>query len=233
MTIRAVTFDATRTLFSVPGLGREYARILARHGLALPEAEIGKVVPVVWQEFAAAAPPFRDRFSAHPEGARGFWRAFVERVVELAGGARPSRFASAELFEHFATPAPYRVFPDVAPALDALAAAGVRLGVVSNWDARLARVLEGLGLAGRFATVIVSADVGVEKPHTAIFEAAAEQLGCDPAGLVHVGDSVREDVEGAIAAGWGALHLARGGGGDLESLAELPAALARAHRGSG
>jgi putative hydrolase of the HAD superfamily len=233
MAARAVTFDATRTLFAVPGMAREYARILARHGVELEEGEIGRTVPVVWQEFAAAAPPFRDRFSAHPEGARGFWRAFVERVVELAGGPRPSRFASAELFEHFATAAPYRIFPDVTPALDALASAGVRLAIVSNWDARLARVLEGLGLASRFEVVVVSSEVGVEKPHAGIFAAAAERLRCAPDELVHVGDSVREDVEGAIAAGWGALHLARGGGGDLGSLEELPAALDRAHRGTG
>jgi putative hydrolase of the HAD superfamily len=229
--IRAVTLDATRTLFFVPDLGGEYARVFARHGLEIPAEDLGRLAPVVWQELACSAPPFGDRFGAHSEGARGFWRRFVERLAELAGGPLPSRFACAELFERFATAEPYALFADVLPALDALAAAGLRLAVISNWDERLSRVLDALEVGDRFDDVVVSAEVGVEKPHAGIFAAAAARLGCDPRAIVHVGDSVREDVEGALAAGWGALHLARGGGGDVASLVEVPGALARARRG--
>jgi FMN phosphatase YigB (HAD superfamily) len=43
--------------------------------------------------------------------------------------------------------------------------------------------------------------------------------------VVHVGDSIENDVEGASGAGIRPLLLARAGGGDLRSLKELPALL--------
>lgn len=228
MKLRAVSFDFTRTLVHTPDPGGEYARVLARHGIELPAAELARLVPVVWRELACGARPDRDRFTAHPGGARGFWRRFVERVVELAGGERPSPFAAAELYERFATPGPWEIFADVRPALARLAAAGYRLAVVSNWDERLPRLLGELGLAASFDAIVVSAEVGVEKPHPAIFAALAERLALSAAAIVHVGDHALEDVEGARAAGLAALHLSRAGRGDLASLAELPEALARA-----
>ena len=100
--------------------------------------------------------------------------------------------------------------------------------MVSNWDERLPRLLAALGLAGHFEAVVVSAEVGVEKPHPRIFEAALERLALAADEVVHVGDHAVEDVEGARAVGLRALRLARDGGGDLASLEELPAALARA-----
>ena len=228
MTCRAVTLDFTRTLVHTPDPGGVYARVLARHGVELPAGELERLVPVVWRELGCAARPDHDRFAAHPGGARGFWRHFVARVVELAGGPPPSPFAAAELFEVFATPAPWQVYGDVRPALAALRGAGLRLAVVSNWDERLPRLLAALGLAGHFEAVVVSAEVGVEKPHPRIFEAALERLGLAADEVVHVGDHEVEDVEGARAVGLRALRLAREGGGDLSSLEELPAALPRA-----
>ena len=223
--IRAVTLDANRTLIEAPDLGGEYARVLARHGVALSAARLNESIAEAWREVSCAADPRRDRFASHPAGARGFWRDFVARVCDLAGAPRPSPFAAAELFERFAGGGPYRVFPDVEPALAALAARGVRLAVVSNWDERLPRVLAALGLARRFETILTSAEVGVEKPHPAIFGAALARLGLPAAAVLHVGDSALDDLEGAWGAGMPALRLARGGGGDLASLDQVAARL--------
>ena len=117
--------------------------------------------------------------------------------------------------------------------LDELAARGFALAVVSNWDERLPRLLERLDLARRFAAIAVSQQVGVEKPHAAIFLSALERLGVEPAEAVHVGDRKLEDVEGARAAGLEALWLAKDGAGDLTSLAELPEKSPRSRRLSG
>jgi putative hydrolase of the HAD superfamily len=219
--IEAVTLDATRTLFEPRDLGGDYARVLARHGLELPAEEWAAAVLAAWREFSCAAHPGRDRFAAHPGGARGFWRRFVGRAAALAGAAPPSAFAAAELYEHFARGAAWRVYDDVVPGLSALAAGGVRVAVVSNWDERLPRVLEELGLAPRFAAIVVSSEVGVEKPHPRIFEIALERLGVRAESALHVGDAALEDVEGARGAGLHALRLDRRGGGDLAGLDEL------------
>ena len=74
--------------------------------------------------------------------------------------------------------------------------------------------------------VVYSAEVGVEKPHPALFEELLEELRLPAAAVVHVGDSRRDDVEGAVAVGMRALWLTRGSPrGDLASLSELPARL--------
>lgn len=220
--IRAVSLDATGTLFAAGDLGADYARILARHGIVLERARLAELLPEVWRQFSCNADPSRDRFAGHPGGARGFWRDVIDRVTDLAGVERASPFAAAELYDHFARPAAWRVYDEVPAALDRLAALGLPLAVVSNWDERLSRLLAELGLAERFVTMVVSAEVGVEKPHPRIFEIAVERLGVRPEEVVHVGDRRLDDVEGAEAAGLRALWLARDGGGDLDTLAELP-----------
>jgi putative hydrolase of the HAD superfamily len=223
--IRALTFDATGTLFTPRDVGGTYARVLSRHGVGIEPAEVVRLLPEVWREFACAARPERDRFASHPDGARGFWRDVVVRVCLRAGSEPPPPFAVAELFETFARADAWRLYPEVVATLDALAALGLRLAVVSNWDERLPRLISALGLAPRFEAIVVSQSIGVEKPHPAIFRAALERLGVSAEETVHIGDRRLEDVEGAEAAGLHALWLARSGGGDLDSLSALPGRL--------
>jgi putative hydrolase of the HAD superfamily len=73
--------------------------------------------------------------------------------------------------------------------------------------------------------VVTSAAVGASKPDTAIFAAALELAGCEADAALHVGDSPREDIEGATTAGIWALMIDRDGGGDVASLAEIAANL--------
>jgi putative hydrolase of the HAD superfamily len=232
---RAVTFDATGTLFHVPRLADIYGEVLARHGVDVPRRDLAGLIPRVWQELACAVELGSDRFAAHPEGARGWWRRFLERLCEHLGVPPASPFAAAELYARFARGDAYRVFPEVPRVLAELSRRGVPMGVVSNWDDRLTGVLEDLGLARWLDFVVVSYEVGVEKPHPAIFERALARLGLPPEQVLHVGDRVREDVEGALALGMEALLLVRpdtpegrkvaaasGGGGDLADLSPLP-----------
>lgn len=86
-------------------------------------------------------------------------------------------------------------------ALSRLRAAGVRLGVVSNSDGRVAQALESAGLGGHFDVVVDSRLAGVEKPDPRIFRAALDQLGVEPAAALYVGDVYEVDVLGARNAG--------------------------------
>ncbi|HBL30079.1 MAG TPA: hypothetical protein DD490_24850, partial [Acidobacteria bacterium] len=102
--IRALTFDVTGTLIHAPHLGALYAEVLGRHGVAVEPREAARLVRQVWQELACRAEPGKDRFTAHPEGARGWWKRFLERICEHLEAAPPSPFAAAELFHRFASP---------------------------------------------------------------------------------------------------------------------------------
>lgn len=232
--LAAVTFDVTHTLIHSPCLGEIYSEVLERHGIDVEPAEAARLVRVVWQELACLAEPGRDRFTSHPEGPRGWWARFLARLCEHLEAPPPSRFAAAELFARFARPDAWEVYPEVPAALDSLRERGLRLAVVSNWDHRLPGLLAGLGLARRFDAVVTSSEVGVEKPDPRIFAAALARLGVDSGAAVHVGDGRLEDVDGALAAGLGAILLARGAGRVgatvpvVRELSELPPLLAGA-----
>ncbi len=217
LSAKVVTFDVTGTLIRSPRLGALYREVFRRHGLPVEpdEREVARTIARVWQELACRTDGSTDRFGSHPEGARGWWRRFGERVAEHLGVEPPSRFAAAELYDRFARPEAWEVYPDVVPALDALRARGVRIGVVSNWDERLPALLGGLGLAERLDAVVHSSEVGYEKPDPRIFLEALDRLGhgpaqgADPEEAVHVGDRLKEDVEGAANVGMRALLLDR------------------------
>ena len=88
--------------------------------------------------------------------------------------------------------------------LDALRGRGLKLGLVSNafdpgWLLR--RDLDQMSLTGRLDVAVFSSEVGVRKPHPAIFERALDELGVAPEQALFVGDSRRADVAGAHALG--------------------------------
>jgi putative hydrolase of the HAD superfamily len=222
MQVAALSFDVTHTLLDCPRLGEIYAEVLARHGIALDPAAVLATLPSVWQQLSCAAPAPADRFVAHPGGPRGWWHRYLMRLCELLDAPPPSPFAAAELYDRFAQAEAWHVYPDVEPTLAALAGRGFRLAVVSNWDHRLPLVLARLGLVRYFAAIVFSSLVGFEKPDRRIFARALAELGTPAAATLHVGDSPREDVEGALAAGLQAVLLdRRHGEGDLADLAEL------------
>ena len=122
----------------------------------------------------------------------------------------------------------FYAYPDARPALEQLAAAGLKLGVVANWDISLHDVLARVGLAGAFEAVVTAAAVGAAKPHPQPFEAAMRNLGVEASQCVHVGDDPATDVAGAEAIGISALLIDRSGRDPdaLRDLTELAVRLA-------
>ncbi len=232
--LAALSFDANGTLFAPRDLGEVYREVLSRHGVDAEAAELEGLVHLVWQEMSCAVPFGTDRFAAHPGGARGWWADFLERMLAHLGRGRPDRFAAAELFDRFASASAWRVFPEVSPVLAEMGRMGLGIVVVSNFDERLPRIGEELGLGSAVQAWIYSQQVGVEKPHPAIFRVAAEVLGVSPERVLHVGDRQREDVEGALAVGMRAVLLdrsERASGAHIRSLSDLLSLLA-SHRRS-
>jgi putative hydrolase of the HAD superfamily len=205
----AVTLDAAGTLIDVAEpVGETYARVAARHGIARSPAALERGFRAAF----AAAPPlaFPGASPARlPDHERAWWYTVVRRA--FGADLPPPAFDACfdELFALYARPETWRVASDARAALAWLRGEGIRLAIVSNFDSRLSRLVDGLGLSPLVDSVIHSSRVGAAKPDPAIFRAALAALGVSAARAVHVGDRVDEDVAGAQAAGMHAVLLDR------------------------
>jgi putative hydrolase of the HAD superfamily len=123
-------------------------------------------------------------------------------------------------------------YPEVPAALEALRERGRALVVVSNWDVSLHEQLAATGLDALVDGAVSSAEVGVGKPHPAIYERALALAEAAPADAAMVGDSPDTDIAGAVALGLAPVLVDRFGAAGaapgahrIASLAELPALL--------
>ncbi|MBN1430323.1 MAG: HAD family hydrolase [Anaerolineae bacterium] len=96
------------------------------------------------------------------------------------------------------------LFPDVAGALRSLEPI-FTLGLLSNGNTNP----EHCGLGDFFAFTIYAQDYGIAKPDHRLFEIALEKAGCSASEMLHVGDSLVNDVAGAQNAGIKAVWLNR------------------------
>jgi putative hydrolase of the HAD superfamily len=150
--------------------------------------------------------------------------AVLREALELPGldhaGARQAMLAALS----------FQPYPEVPETLGALHERGVALIAVSNWDCSLCRWLEDAGLLQLLDGVVSSGASGVAKPDPAIFLRALWYAGADPRDVVHVGDSMDNDVDGARAARLRPVLVCRdgeppGGVEAIDTLAELPSLL--------
>lgn len=196
--IKAVTFDVGGTLIAPwPSVGEVYAEVAAGHGVVVPPEVLSARFKAAWRTFS----PF--------ENSRANWAQLVDETFRGLCDSLPSTTFFPELYARFARADAWRIFPDVFPALEALTARGIRLGILSNWDERLRGLLSGLGLDRHFQTFTISCEVGCSKPAARIFQRAAEQLGVAPGSILHVGDSMEMDVAGSEAAGFQSVLIER------------------------
>jgi putative hydrolase of the HAD superfamily len=116
--------------------------------------------------------------------------------------------------------------------LDALRAAGYRLGLVSNATADTAEAWPASTLAVRFDAVMFSCEVGAAKPDPKIYLAATAALGAQPAECCYIGDGAEGELAAAAALGMTAVRTTQHresdpawSGPTITSLAELPGLL--------
>ncbi|MDP9883744.1 putative hydrolase of the HAD superfamily [Sinomonas atrocyanea] len=135
----------------------------------------------------------------------------AERCLAHFGRAFASDAESAAWLEAYETaqPAYVRAFDDVVPLLDALDAAGVAYGAVSNnvHDYQRAK-LDTAGLQ-RIGVLVGIDAVGVAKPDPAIFHEGLRRLGTAAQETVYIGDNPAHDVIGAASAGLRGIWLNR------------------------
>lgn len=204
--IRAVFFDAVGTvLHSREPAVASYATIARRFGADVDE----RALAAAFLQSLAQAPALA--FGLGHDAAelrrmeREWWRRLVLRTFDGVG--RPGDFDAFfdELFAFFAEPGNWRADADAAALLEELRSRGLMLGVISNFDHRLYRVLKGLALDGYFESVTISSEAGWAKPSPEIFRVALGRHSLSSDDAIHVGDSETFDMDGARSAGLGAV----------------------------
>ncbi|MGB8907170.1 MAG: HAD family hydrolase [Candidatus Cybelea sp.] len=130
----------------------------------------------------------------------------VRRFVTQRGLAPAGRHVewfrrtAVEMVPEFVVP-----LPGVKPTLEALRARGIAVAILSNgWDPLQTRKAEQAGFAG---PILVSSEIGWQKPAPQAFEKLLRTMGTDARQTWYVGDDPRCDVAGAQALGMPAVWI--------------------------
>jgi putative hydrolase of the HAD superfamily len=203
MRFDAVTLDAMGTLVSIEPPGPRLQRSLERRlGLTVELARCEGAMRVEMRHYRAHCTGARDASSL---------AALRLDCASLIADALALDVSGPDLLPSLTDAISFQAYDDAAPALQQLAAAGLKLAVIANWDISLTDVLRRLGLAAPFAAIVTAAAVGAAKPDPAPFRAALEHLGVEAARCIHVGDDPVTDVAGARGAGLTAVLIDRTG----------------------
>jgi putative hydrolase of the HAD superfamily len=229
--IRAVFFDAGETLvYPHPSFAELFAEVVREHGHTVDPARVQEVVSAYSQRFTESALSGEGRlWSTSPARSRAMWRGIYEVFLTEVGIAEDHDRLFSALYERFTDLASYRLHPDALPTLERLHKADISLGVISNFEEWLERLLESLEVSQFFAVTVISGVEGVEKPDPRIFEIALERAGVSADEAVYVGDHPFFDVEAAEKVGMLAVLIDRRGrhadsdATRITSLEDLPA----------
>jgi FMN hydrolase / 5-amino-6-(5-phospho-D-ribitylamino)uracil phosphatase len=225
-----VFFDGDQTLW-------DFQRVM-RHALAIALRELRTRRPGASTDQLTVETLIADRDAVAAEQRHAGWtmdeirREGFDRTVRRCGP--PDTDLAGDLHALFMRHrfGDIELYPDVVPALDALAARSYRLGLLTNGNGDPERC----GLAGRFEAVVLAQDHGVSKPDRRLYDLAAATVGGHRTPPVMVGDSLHTDVVGAQRAGWRGVWLNRCGeacpsgttpDAEISSLVHLPNALER------
>jgi putative hydrolase of the HAD superfamily len=203
-----IFFDAVGTLiYLARPVGWHYALIARKYGLQVAEARMEAAFRDVWRA-RPARPPSTD---PRDDDDRPWWRALALDVLRAAAPSAADIDGEAwfdELYTHFAQPGIWLLYEDARRCLNRLQGWS-RLAVISNFDGRLRRVLDDLGVSAKFESLFISSELGCEKPDRAIFRRALEFMNVEPERCIHAGDDPERDWAGAAAVGLGVFRVKR------------------------
>ena len=200
--MQAVVFDVDYTIARPgPDLGPEgYRRLGERYGLTLD--------PGRYDDARRAALVDLKR---HPEldHDEEVWVRFTQRIIEGMGGVGDTYGAAFEMERAWVHAHHFEVYEDAPPVIDELRERGLKVGLLSNSARDLDVFVEHHGLT--VDAVLTSQAHGKTKPHATIFRRMLELLGVPATEAMMVGDSVEDDIEGALAVGMHAVLVDREG----------------------
>ena len=206
--IRAVVFDVGGTLiYPADPVGETYAKYARKCGVKLsPEA-----TETAFREAFRASSPRAKGAVPRDGNDRAWWKQVVAKSTIDKSFPDPAAFETffEDVYQFFAKPDAWGIYPEVLEVLEDLRDREMDLAVLSNWDARLNNVLDGGPLGEYFSNRFISAELGWEKPDSAIYRHVVESMRIKPEVILSVGDDAKNDIEGPKRAGWQAIQIER------------------------
>jgi len=205
--LRAVFLDIGDTVMRPnPSWEGVYALALREHGI---EVDVEELRQALRRAYHHGGWGMENGFEPTEETS---FRRTVEidaaAIAELGLEPMPDDFFR-RLSELFTVTSHWHIFPDAYPALRELQARDLVVGAVSNWVWNLPELLHALDLVRHFDFIAASARIGFEKPHPRIFEWALAKAKVEPESVIHVGDHVDADIDGARGVGIGGVLIDR------------------------
>jgi len=225
--VRAVLFDVGGTLLNVhPSVGEVYSVTAAEHDIRVTADHVERGFRGAWKRSLE-----RSRTRGYRTSDTILREEWFEIVRDTFGASVPEQKLHGlfvDLYERFVSADAWKVVPGIHETFEYLRSCGIRLGILSNWDSRLPRLLKHLQIEEAFDFVVVSHGVGFEKPHSAMFDEALRLARTHPRDVLHVGDSFPADIVPARKLGmrtlWVAPATERGSRADSgEGVDRLPA----------
>ena len=231
MKIEMVFFDAGETLLRpYPSFAELFASTAESHGVQVDVDAVRSVRRRLAPHLVELAEESGvDRPSLRPDRSYGFWGYLYRRFLAELG--IEDEALVQRLFDVFSDSTSYKLFDDSLPVLMELQARGYRLGLISNFEGWLEKLLVELEVGHLFETTVISAAEGIEKPDVAIYRLALERAGVDATASAMVGDSPANDAAPAAEIGMTPVLLDRDGSYEdlayprVTSLEEVPTML--------
>lgn len=213
---KVVLFDAVGTILKTnPGVIEVYLSHGLRHGSALTAAEVKARFKASRRRLfdldTSAQLQTAGQLISSDSIERGLWFDLIADV--FVDVAQPEPLFD-ELWQFFASPDNWQLYHDTAAAFQSLKSAGYLIGIASNFDSRLHRIVSAFPELERADFVFCSAGIGFRKPDPAFYSAVETRIQQQLGRPIHepiwmTGDCIENDFVGPRRHGWNALWLHR------------------------
>jgi pyrophosphatase PpaX len=152
----------------------------------------------------------------------GVGQPLMKQMRELSADRAQELYDTYREYNHRRHDELIRGYEGISEALDALRAAGKRLGIVTSKSADTTQMaFRAVGLREHFEVVVTASDTAEHKPSPVPLRLCLERLGAGAEGSLYVGDSP-VDIEAGRAAGMATAAVAWGVFGRESLLAARP-----------
>ncbi|MGB8454103.1 MAG: HAD-IA family hydrolase [Anaerocolumna sp.] len=195
MKFQNVWFDLGLTLVRIP-VEEAYAQVLQAFEIEKSGSDIRRAFYLANKAFMKEYPHVLGTDSAH-------FMPWYLGVLNYHLGVRLNLQACAKLYSELNQQmnVKWQLIDGAVETLQKLKSLGIQTGLISNWNQTCRTVLSENGLDKLLNPIVISSEVGFEKPDSRIFVTAIKLANADPEKSLYVGDNYYDDVIGARKVG--------------------------------